>query len=425
VIPSLLAATWAVIATTHDGRAVSHVENVLLVREGRRTVVTYQTDYRGPAEPFAVLLAVPSPPLEGSSKVLSRGLFARLDRLTAPVLVEELEVDPCGKEPPPPRPHKAETPAQASEQPFELLDLKKSKWRLPPGAEEALRAKVEQGWSIVSFKLDPAKLGMKHGELESPPLRVAFESDTFEVPMVGRASDAEVHDLLVYVLARHTRYEAATRPNALAPTGLDLRQGAARFTSVYASLFDRTREGGKIVTEHVSEARGCEACLSAKEILGLGADVLPAAPDEIARPTFGSGFVITRLHGRWSAGEAPDALVLRAAATTTHQPRFVIRRAWEKPVACDQPVRGRWAPGKIIPALGVTTAPRADVTLENALKKEEPEPPPPPPAPDPPVVPVVTKARGCGCSVADLMLIGLAGVRRLGRRSLFAGRRVP
>ena len=68
---------------------------VALMRDGSRTVVAMQNDYTGPAEDFALVIPVPEVLEEGQVRTLDKAVFARLDTLTAPRLVEYWEQDPC------------------------------------------------------------------------------------------------------------------------------------------------------------------------------------------------------------------------------------------------------------------------------------------------------------------------------------------
>src|SRR5438552_7735463 len=70
------------------------------MRDGTRTVLSMQNNYRGPAENFALVVPVPVVLKKDMVKTLPRELFARVDTLTSPRLVEEYEPGPC----PPPAP---------------------------------------------------------------------------------------------------------------------------------------------------------------------------------------------------------------------------------------------------------------------------------------------------------------------------------
>src|SRR5437867_2376064 len=71
---------------------------VVLMRDGTRTVLAMQNDYRGPLEDFAMVVPVPVVLKPEDVKILDKAVFDRLDSLGSPRLVEYWEQDPC---PPP------------------------------------------------------------------------------------------------------------------------------------------------------------------------------------------------------------------------------------------------------------------------------------------------------------------------------------
>src|SRR6266481_1258021 len=68
---------------------------VVLMRDGTRTVLAMQNDYRGPLEDFAMVIPVPVVLKPTDVKVVDKGVLDRLDSLGSPRLVEYWEQDPC------------------------------------------------------------------------------------------------------------------------------------------------------------------------------------------------------------------------------------------------------------------------------------------------------------------------------------------
>src|SRR5579864_5325217 len=68
---------------------------VVLMREGTRTVLSMQNNYQGPPDRFAMVVPVPVVLQKENVKTLTRELFAKLEQLDAPRLVEYWEQDPC------------------------------------------------------------------------------------------------------------------------------------------------------------------------------------------------------------------------------------------------------------------------------------------------------------------------------------------
>ena len=82
-----------------DGKLVADASQVVLMREGTRTVLSMQNDYKGPPQDFAMVVPVPVVLQKENVRTLPRAVFAHVDTLSAPRLVELWEQDPC----PPPR----------------------------------------------------------------------------------------------------------------------------------------------------------------------------------------------------------------------------------------------------------------------------------------------------------------------------------
>ncbi len=110
---TLLAATSLVAATALAAHAFcgfyvagsneklfADASQVVLMRDGTRTILSMQNDYRGPLEDFAMVIPVPVVLKPTDVKVLDPGVFQRIDSLGSPRLVEYWEQDPC----PPPMP---------------------------------------------------------------------------------------------------------------------------------------------------------------------------------------------------------------------------------------------------------------------------------------------------------------------------------
>ena len=66
-----------------------------MTRDGTRTVLSMQNNYEGPPENFAMVVPVPVVLQKENVKTLPRELFAKLEELDAPRLVEYWEQDPC------------------------------------------------------------------------------------------------------------------------------------------------------------------------------------------------------------------------------------------------------------------------------------------------------------------------------------------
>src|SRR5262245_29017565 len=79
-----------------DAKLFNNATQVVLMRDGTRTVLSMQNDYEGPPENFALVIPVPVVLQKENVKTLDKAVFAHVDQMTAPRLVEYWEQDPCG-----------------------------------------------------------------------------------------------------------------------------------------------------------------------------------------------------------------------------------------------------------------------------------------------------------------------------------------
>jgi hypothetical protein len=346
-------------------------------------------------------MVVPVPVVlrEANVKVLPREVFAKVERLTAPRLVEYWEQDPCR---PPVMYDAMPTPAAApagkaeeesasaarhhvkiearfavgeydvvvlSAQDSSGLDawLRENRYKIPAGAEPYLRPYVQMGMKFFVAKVNVAKVkfervgnGPEHAVLS--PLRFHFDADDFFLPVrLGLINSGGKQDLVAVVLARGQRYEVANYDNVAVPTNLEVADATRRqFGAFYASLFDAVVEKHPraVVTEYSWDASSCDPCpippLEDQDLATLGADVLPSS-DQGA----GGDFVVTRLHARYARDSLGDDLHFRTAppivggregaapgaqpdSTNNFQARYIIRHKWSGPVACASPRFGEW-----------------------------------------------------------------------------------
>ncbi len=350
---------------------------VVLMRKGTRTVLSMQNNYKGPPAAFAMVIPVPAVLHEGDVKILAPEIFAHVEQMGAPRLVEYWEQDPCMVEREDdedsavdrrkmPMPRKMSSRAAADlgvtveaqfivgEYQIVILSAKDSTgldtwlhqehYNIPKGAEPLLRPYVEGGSKFFVAKVDPTKVKFVDGRAALSPLRFHYDTDQFTLPIrLGLANSSGTQDLIVNILAPHQRYEVANYPNVTIPTNLDVKDSVKdRFGAFYAALFDRTVEKhpGSVVTEYAWQATTCDPCpgpaLNYHDFELLGADVLDAArtatqlaaPDPVPmrhRSMRGGGgdFVLTRLHARYGK-DLTDDLVFRQAEPIVGGREFVI-----------------------------------------------------------------------------------------------------
>ena len=475
-----------------DAKLYNNATMVVLMRDGTRTVLSMQNNYQGPPQDFAMVVPVPVVLQEKDVKTLPPAIFDRVDLLAAPRLVEYWEQDPCA-----PMEYemmksmemddgaaegagpvrrdkdlgvKIEAQFEVGEYQIVVLSaqdstgldtwLRINNYRIPAGAEPLLRPYVQTGMKFFVAKVNVRKVRFENGQAQLSPLRFHYDTPAFALPVrLGLINSAGTQDLIVHILARGVRYEAANYPNVAIPTNIEVADATRRaFGPFYAALFDRTlaRSPGAVVTEYAWAAGSCDPCpqepLNAAELATLGADVLPTyeralrggkVPSDMAWQ-IPSEFVLTRLHARYGQGTLGEDLVFQAAPAivggrefmeeggrveqgarpspygdNNFQARYIIRHPWTGPITCQNPNRGVWGgpppgvQGDTRPAIATDLAFVArDAKLEGFLAQDVPElaltettsrPPPLPAGPlTPPPPEPKPSAQGCGrCAVGS------------------------
>ncbi|MBK7399339.1 MAG: DUF2330 domain-containing protein [Myxococcales bacterium] len=428
---------------------------VALMREGTRMVISMSNNYKGPAADFAMVVPVPVVLQKENVRTLPLDLFKKLESLSAPRLVEYWEQDPCYQPPqyapemasgapmaaPPtsmkedaaPKDYGVKIEAQFKVGEYEVvvLSAKESdglesylldnKYKIPKGASTALAPYVREQWKFFVAKVDMKKVQTdQQGVATLSPLRFHYESQDFRLPVrLGLLNANGKQDLLMYVIGKNKRYEAANYPNAFIPTNLEVNDGTRKaFGPFYAALFDATmvKAGGRaVVTEYAWETSSCDPCpsppLEQSDVVTLGGDVLFKKLDDGQSYGYGEaqGMVLTRLHTRYDPSTLTDDIVFKVAepvvggrehvvsngkleegakpdSSNNFQARYAIRHPWKGPIQCSNPKRGIWGgpPSGVsppeggsgpLPATNLAGAPRGTVKISDHVVAglEDPE----------------------------------------------------
>lgn len=332
---------------------------VALMRGGTRTILSMENNYRGPLADFAMVVPVPEVLMQDQVKTLSPGLFRRLDRLTAPRLVQYWEKDPCqdnviyrkvgecvdqnnvhfapggnnntvnntssnnGS------PNNVVVEAEFAVGEYEIVVLSSDEatsleswlttnnYNIPAGATEIFEQYIQQGMYFFVAKINPAKVTFTDGQAVLSPLRFHYTSETFSLPIrLGMINSAGAQDLIVYTIGGNQRYELANYPNATIPTNINVKPEVKEdFPAYYEKLFSRTlaENPGAVITEYAWSASGCDPCpvppMGEQDLATLGADILI----ETGEGHLSAGFAITRLHARYGKQDIDEDLIFATA----------------------------------------------------------------------------------------------------------------
>ena len=80
-----------------DANLFNEASQVIVVRDGDKTVVSMLNDYKGELKEFAVVVPVPSVLQKGQINVGDKKIFDRLDAYSAPRLAEYYDPNPCDR----------------------------------------------------------------------------------------------------------------------------------------------------------------------------------------------------------------------------------------------------------------------------------------------------------------------------------------
>ena len=364
-----------------DTKLFNESSQVVLIRDGDRTVLTMANDFQGDPLEFAVVVPVPTFIEREQIHVGDKAVIDHLDAYTAPRLVEYFDEDPCIdryylersmalKSPdvdgvvmnalPAALGVTIEASYTVGEYDILILSAKESSgletwlrqngYRIPDGAASVLGSYIKQEMRFFVAKVnleEQAKAGFTYLR----PLQVAYETPRFMLPIrLGTVNAKGPQELFVYTLTRKGRVETTNYRTVKLPTGMDIPVYVkGEFGDFYKAMFDTQtdKEGGPVVfVEYAWDMNWCDPCaadpLSHDELAGLGVfwldDPPGGDPQPLRRgPSNARDVFVTRLHVRYDAERFPDDLVFQETGDRTNfQGRYVLRHSWQGDSACQQ-----------------------------------------------------------------------------------------
>jgi hypothetical protein len=355
-----------------DTKIFNEASQVVLVRDGDRTVMTMVNDFKGDLKEFAVVIPVPTFLKREQIHVGEKSFVDHLDAYSAPRLVEYFDQDPCMRFTM--RELAAAAPAAAdglmrrqdasakslgvtieakytvgeydililSAQQSNGLEtwLRENGYRIPAGASAILGSYLKQNMRFFVARVnlgEQARLGFTYLR----PLQVAYESPKFMLPIrLGMVNANGPQELYVYALTRGGRVETTNYRTVRLPSEMELPvflKQPGEFTKFYRAMFGQQVEKHNrsvVFLEYAWDMRWCDPC---------AAD--PLSNDELRRigvfwedGTRGGApnVFLTRLHVRYDGAHFPEDLVFQETADRANfQGRYVLRHAWKGQSSCD------------------------------------------------------------------------------------------
>ena len=351
-----------------DTKLYNQASQVIMARNGDRTVLTMANDFQGDVKDFAIVVPVPVVLQQDQVNVGDPRILERLDGFSAPRLVEYFDPDPCAP-PLPPRmaapgrraaggtrgaPDESESAlgvtveAKFSVGEYDILILsakesngletwlRRNGYQLPRGANQLLRPYIRQNMKFFVAKVN-LQAFEKSGYQFLRPLQMAYESPKFMLPIrLGMMNATTEQDLIVYVLSPKGQAEITNYRMVNVPSDAQIPVFVKNeFSDFYKAMFQTTytRENKKVAfREYAWDMSSCDPCsaepLNQEELKKAGVFWLNSnEPNNV---------FITRLHVRYSRDKFPEDLMFQETSNRQQfQGRYILRHPFTGEMNCE------------------------------------------------------------------------------------------
>jgi hypothetical protein len=364
-----------------DAKLFNKASQVVIARNGDRTILTMANDFQGDVKNFAMVIPVPVAIKREQVHIGNRTTIEKLDSFSQPRLVEYFDPDPCET----PAPYAREdrvyaTPTMApapvmretakpdlgvtvedsfkvNEYEIVILSAKQSDgletwltqngYNIPKGASELLRPYIKQKLKFFVAKIDLKELEKSGGVLR--PLQIAYESPKFMLPIrLGTINARGEQDLVVYVLSPKGRAELTNYRTVKVPTGAEIPEYIkSEFGEFYKATFQKVyeREQKKVAfLEYAWSTSNCDPCsteppnqaeLKQAGVFWLNDRDNPKLSRQRRAAASGDTF-ITRLHVRYTRDKFPEDLMFQETGNRENfQGRYVMNHPFKQATTCD------------------------------------------------------------------------------------------
>ncbi|MBL7940904.1 MAG: DUF2330 domain-containing protein [Flavobacteriales bacterium] len=359
-----------------DATLFNDRSEIILVRDGQRTILTMSNDFKGDVKDFALVVPVPTVLQRDDIKVVERRVFDALDAYSAPRLVEYYDENPCQRwryaeaneldsDAAPVMDSAMKREAKAAKEKgvtiearytvgeYDILILSATEstglkewliengYRIPQTAHEVLDPYIKSNLKFFVVKVNLQQLSAS-GFNTLRPIQIRFESHKFMLPIrLGMANSSGSQDMIVHAFTRTGRVECVNYRTVKVPTDRNIPLFVKeRFGPFYKDLFARAhrREGRNTVFLEYAwnvtpsfNGMKCDPCVGPPpmpmEFAQAGADW-----SQQGAPTF-----YTRLHVRYARDRFPQDLVFQVTPNTEHfQARYVLTHPAQGELTCSE-----------------------------------------------------------------------------------------
>ena len=349
-----------------DTNLYNQASQVIIARNGDRTVLTMANDYQGDVKDFALVVPVPVILTEEQVRVGNPNIIDRLDAFSAPRLVEYFDRDPCQQRvydrvmAPVPQASVLESEEQrqealgvtveskfsVGEYDIVILSAKESNgletwlnrngYRIPQGASQLLQPYIRQGLKFFVAKVNLAEFEQA-GYQFLRPLMMAFESPRFMLPIrLGTVNATAEQDLIVYILSPKGQAEVTNYRTVEVPSNVEIPLFVKNeFGDFYKAMFQTAynqEEKKAVFLEYAWDMNSCDPCsanpLTPEELRQAGVFWIERNPR--------SSVFISRLHVRYTRDKFPEDLMFQETSNRQFfQGRYILRHPFTGDLQCE------------------------------------------------------------------------------------------
>jgi hypothetical protein len=367
-----------------DAKIFNKASQVVIARDGERTILTMANDFQGAVKDFAMVVPVPVAIKKEQVHVGKRTAIEKLDAFSQPRLVEYFDPDPCAPQrremedrvirpqasaPAPGIAKKStgnlgvtvEDSFKVNEYQILILSAKESNgletwlrgngYNLPTGANKLLAPYIKQNLKFFVAKIDLKEFNKIGGKVLRP-LQIAYQSPKFMLPIrLGTINARGEQDLVVYVLSPKGQVELTNYRTVKVPTGTAIPEYIkSEFGDFYKATFQKVyeQEQKKVAfLEYAWDVSNCDPCSSEPptpaELKEAGVFWIDngSSPSGLVPPNFrrrgssGNTF-ITRLHVRYTRDKFPEDLMFQETGNQENfQGRYVMNHPFKGNLSCE------------------------------------------------------------------------------------------
>jgi hypothetical protein len=359
-----------------NNKLYNNQSEVILVRDGDKTVLTMSNDYSGPLQDFAIVVPVPTVLQQNDIRIAEQNIFDKINAYSAPRVVEYYDDNPCNEKD---RYRKAEIMSNVvtdstsnikekvsieakytvGEYDILILSAQESNalqtwlntngYKVPDNANEVLEPYIKSNTKFFVAKVNlKNKASLGYNTLR--PLQIQFSSPKFMLPIrLGMANANAAQDVIIYAFTKTGQVECTNYRTVDMPTDLDMPMLIKDdFSEFYKAMFTRfwTKENKNIIVkEYAWDLSGtnymhCDPCVGE---IPNGQDLKQAGVWWLNvnnnNTSYSAGYeepvFITRLHVRYDREHFPQDLQFQPTQNKQNfQARYILNHAITEPLSC-------------------------------------------------------------------------------------------